>query len=677
MPDSPTTCLTRTAAAIAALLWLPCFVFAQGAPAQPVAQAKSPVGIKAPDHFDYIKVADVRVGMKGYGMSVFHGVKIEPFAVEVVSVEHGFAPGLSVVWVRCPDERMQHSGPVQGMSGSPIYLWSDNEPHELGKGGKMLGAFAFGFGMTRDCYVGVQPIEQMISVADRATGDPEKILQQASAKRCVTANEFYRDLIAGGEAARVSPVIIAQTRAIARLFPSFNSTQPTADPTPHGPEGMSGSVRSMMLPIQVGSQELATLTQPWLNRLGFTAMAGPMGTMAGKPPEEWDVKNTPIEPGSVLAIPLAFGDMDLSAVGTTTAVLPDGRVLAFGHAMFGEGDTAVPMAGGFVHTVMPQFDISFKLAGSGVIRGAVVRDENSGIVGRSDGLFQSAPVDVTIKYPNSDPMDYHFQAVHNRNLSPAIAGMLPARCLEARQSTPELSTLTLHAQMKFVDNREITINTVVPGGSMRDVFMAIASRVGAMVMNPYEPSRLTSMKATVEVEPGIRSATILDGRLMRSEVAPGQELDVVVRYQPYGKDITTRRIKVPIPQSLPEGQYNLTICDAMTYEQMIFYSRPHLMQITSLNDLMDTMKMLDAINPQAMYALLELPEQGVAVGRQELPMLPSSKRAMVQSPTSPQATPFSSYVKVIEPMDQVMEGAVTFNVTVKPSFQSAGAAAGE
>src|SRR5689334_1910770 len=104
---------------------------------------------------------DVPVGMKGYCMTVFHRTTIEPFPVEVISVMRDFAPKKGVVWIRCPDQRMQQSGPVQGMSGSPIYLWAEGEPHELGKGGKLIGAFAFGYAATKDCYVGVQPIENM------------------------------------------------------------------------------------------------------------------------------------------------------------------------------------------------------------------------------------------------------------------------------------------------------------------------------------------------------------------------------------------------------------------------------------------------------------------------------------------------------------------------------------
>ena len=51
---------------------------------------------------------------------------------------------------------------------------------------------------------------------------------------------------------------------------------------------------------------------------------------------------------SVLSIPLAFGDSDLSAAGTVTDVLPDGSVIGFGHAMFGQGAIGLPITNGFI-----------------------------------------------------------------------------------------------------------------------------------------------------------------------------------------------------------------------------------------------------------------------------------------------------------------------------------------
>ncbi len=133
-------------------------------------------------------IDQVRVGMRGYGLSVFHGTRIEPFEVEVISVMRNFTPGNSVIWIRCPGERMQKSGPVQGMSGSPIYLWTDEDPadRQLGKGGLLIGAFALGFAGSKDCYVGVQPIEQMRDTGSRAitrTPDAQARSSQGSERK--------------------------------------------------------------------------------------------------------------------------------------------------------------------------------------------------------------------------------------------------------------------------------------------------------------------------------------------------------------------------------------------------------------------------------------------------------------------------------------------------------------
>lgn len=141
--------------------WSPtCWAQAATAPAPAPARATGGIDVPA-EAAPIIRVADVRIGMRGYGMTVFQGTEPEPFAVEVMAVAPQATPQHAVVWVRCHDARLEKSGPVQGMSGSPIYLWAEGEAQELGQGGLLLGAFAFGYANTNDAMVGVQPIEYM------------------------------------------------------------------------------------------------------------------------------------------------------------------------------------------------------------------------------------------------------------------------------------------------------------------------------------------------------------------------------------------------------------------------------------------------------------------------------------------------------------------------------------
>ena len=164
---------------LAGLVLLCLILCVSARPAEVAAQ-----GIKTPDAPAATMALDeIRIGMKGYGMTVFHGTKIEPFNVEVVSIIPNSVPKQTTVWVRCKDPRMVESGPVQGMSGSPIYLWDEGEPQELGKGGRLIGAFAFGYAESQQCLVGVQPIEYMRNSASRVSYDESD--GKASANRRV------------------------------------------------------------------------------------------------------------------------------------------------------------------------------------------------------------------------------------------------------------------------------------------------------------------------------------------------------------------------------------------------------------------------------------------------------------------------------------------------------------
>ena len=112
-------------------------------------------------------VADIHRGMKGYGLSVFSGTKIEKFDVEVVDVVKNFNPKYDAILIRCPQEFLKNTGPIAGMSGSPIFLYDENGNP------KMAGAFAYGWPFAKDCLAGVQPIEYIAEATYRlASGDP-------------------------------------------------------------------------------------------------------------------------------------------------------------------------------------------------------------------------------------------------------------------------------------------------------------------------------------------------------------------------------------------------------------------------------------------------------------------------------------------------------------------------
>src|SRR5246127_1199286 len=102
-----------------------------------------------------IPVDQIHAGMRGYALTVFEGVKPERMDVEVLGVMHNTnGPKGDVILVRLHGAKVEYTGVVAGMSGSPVYL-----------NGKLAGALAFRIGeFSKEPIGGVTPIADMLEI---------------------------------------------------------------------------------------------------------------------------------------------------------------------------------------------------------------------------------------------------------------------------------------------------------------------------------------------------------------------------------------------------------------------------------------------------------------------------------------------------------------------------------
>lgn len=96
---------------------------------------------------------DIRAGQHGVGRTVFSGSKVEEFDVEILGVLENIAPKQSIILARLKGGPLEHTGVMQGMSGSPVYI-----------DGKLAGAVALSFPYSKDPIAGIRPIEDMLRV---------------------------------------------------------------------------------------------------------------------------------------------------------------------------------------------------------------------------------------------------------------------------------------------------------------------------------------------------------------------------------------------------------------------------------------------------------------------------------------------------------------------------------
>src|SRR5436305_93712 len=110
-----------------------------------------------------IPVDQIHPGMQGVAYTVFQGTQPEPMDFEVLGILRNLnGPKGSVILIRLHGQKVEYTGVVAGMSGSPAYI-----------DGKLAGALAFRIGeFSKEPIAGVTPIAEMleISALDRTPG---------------------------------------------------------------------------------------------------------------------------------------------------------------------------------------------------------------------------------------------------------------------------------------------------------------------------------------------------------------------------------------------------------------------------------------------------------------------------------------------------------------------------
>src|SRR6266436_10017520 len=102
-----------------------------------------------------IPVSQLHAGMRGVAYTVFEGTRPESMEVEILGVLKNMnGPKGDIILIRLHGTKVEYTGVVAGMSGSPVYF-----------DGKLAGALAFRIGeFSKEPIAGVTPIERMLEI---------------------------------------------------------------------------------------------------------------------------------------------------------------------------------------------------------------------------------------------------------------------------------------------------------------------------------------------------------------------------------------------------------------------------------------------------------------------------------------------------------------------------------
>src|SRR5271168_844067 len=445
---------------------------------------------------EIMPLGDVRPGMQGYAYTIFAGDQIEKFDLVVIGVLDNFmGPRESIILVQLKGEKVEHTGVVAGMSGSPVYLE-----------GKLAGALSLKLGVfTKEPIAGVTPIHEVLDPLGSAGG--------VSAKPSAQNFAWPQQVASNG-------------------WPSGSALEPIETPLV-----FSGFPAASLQPFTSQIQSL-----------GFVAAQG--GTTA---PRSDDAQ---LVGGDMAGMVLVQGDASINSACTVTAVRGD-KVFLCGHPFLSLGDVQLPMARTRVVTTLSSSLASTKIVNLAGNIGTITGDHITAVTGKLGAPPAMIPLDLTVSAPAGQEK-FHFEVVNHPKLTPLLVALTIFNGLSQNSVYGEGTTLHLSGEVRLKGHAPVEIeNTFAPGDSLSPDGLSIAlnmqSVFARLFTNTFESTVVDNISLKVESVPGRQSFSIDSAWLEKGEAAPGETLKVRVLLQPYRGAARVVETSVHVPEQVARG----------------------------------------------------------------------------------------------------------------------------
>ena len=569
-----------------------------------------------------IPVDQIHAGMQGVAYTVFQGVKPEPMDFEVLGVLRNVnGPRGNVILIRLHGPKVEYTGVVAGMSGSPVYI-----------DGKLAGALAFRIGeFSKEPIAGVTPIADMLEI---------NALDKSPAE----------------EASAVKPVVTTsagKTAAPGNANSFSGSTQ-----------GLANYLKPIETPLVFNgfSEEAVRQFAPQFAAAGIVPVMGAGSVSEEKQPE-------PLEAGSAVSAVLVRGDMDIAATCTVTYIDPQ-RLLACGHPLLQFGSVDLPMNKAQVLATLPSPLNAFKIVNTTERAGVFVQDRHTGILGVLGKQPEMIPVTLTIR-GGGTPKEFHYEVLNNPRLSPVAIMATVFNALHGVNEYGEEITYRLNASINVKGFPEVGLrNMFTPGENGQPAAMAAAlslgERFGRIYDNPYSAPAVNSVKLDFDLVRERRWARLESARTDVTEARPGDQIIVETVLAPYRGERVVRQVPVKIPTSASKGNLRILVSDGDTLDRV---NRTNPAFGRKL-DLASTIALLNKehANNRLYVSLLEAdPEARVA--DKVMPTLPISVMNVMDGMRGNQEMIVSGESNVDETatpsLDYVVSGAQLLTVTIK------------
>jgi hypothetical protein len=584
-----------------------------------VSAAETPVS-GPPKTTETIPVSQLHAGMRGVAYTVFQGTRPEPMEVEVLGVLKNMnGPKGDIILIRLHGTKVEYTGVVAGMSGSPVYF-----------DGKLAGALAFRIGeFSKEPIAGVTPIADMLEI-----------------------NAFDKSPGGAVNAASVSSANAA------------SKTSGPGLPANLTVQGYANYLKPIEAPLVFNgfSEETVRLFSSQFASAGVVPVMGAGSVSDQKQPE-------PLEPGSAISAILVRGDMDIAATCTVTYLDPQ-RLLACGHPLLQFGSVDLPMNKADVLATLPSPLNAFKIVNTTEPVGAFVQDRHTGIMGLLNKQPDMIPVTLNI-HNGAATKEIHYEVLNNARLSPVAMMATVFNALHGINDYGEETTYRLKGLISVKGYPDVALqNIFAPTDTGQPAAflaaLALGDRFGRIYDNPFDAPSVKAVKLDFDLVKERRWARLESARTDLTEARPGDEITVETVLAPYRGERLVRQIAIKIPTSASKGPLRILVSDGDTLDRM----RRGMPMLARKLDLASTIALLNKehSNNRVYVSLLEADPEAM-VADKVMPTLPLSVMNVMDGMRGTQEMVVLGESQVNEaatpPLDFAVAGAQVLTITIK------------
>ncbi len=446
--------------------------------------------------------------MHGVGKTVFSGDKVENFQVEILGVLENTGPRENIILGRLSGGPLDHTGVMQGMSGSPVYI-----------DGKLIGAVALAFPYAKDPIAGIRPIEEMLKVDSAPANVP--------ARRPVNATD---------------PIAMLPTRDAG----SFGDTRMVDVSTPLSFGGFTGNAVAQFA--------------PQMRKLGLEPV---QGISTGGAPENRMGDPSKLQPGSMISVELMTGDMSVGADGTVTCI--DGnKVYAFGHRFLAVGPTDLPFTRSEVITLLANTNTSFKISSARELMGVISQDRDTAIAGSLRARADMIPLDIEVTQDTKQVQAYHMKMVNDRYLSPVLFQMALFSAIDATERAQGVSSVVVRGDIEFQNRKEtVPLQNIYAGDGGQAMLSSTSTAIplAYLMQAGFDALKVKRISLHLESFDVKKELNIGQVYLSRKEVKPGDTIELMTQLEGENGVELTRSLKYTIPLGTAPGTLYFTVAD--------------------------------------------------------------------------------------------------------------------